>query len=76
VLNLPTAVWQELSLAEQQTVMSDWINAALQKGSQIVFTNNPAMAPAGSGLAYEYGYITNTVGLQIVQSGTSWIVIP
>ena len=76
VLNMPTAVWGGMTLAQQQAAMSAWVNSAIQAGSQIVFTNNPALAAAGTGLAYEYQYITKTLELQVVASGTSWIVVP
>jgi RHS repeat-associated protein len=72
-LNIPTAVWQSWSVAEQESAMSGFIDSALNRGAQIVFTNDPALAQAGSGLAYEYQYILD-LGYKIVQSGTSWIV--
>ena len=75
-LNIATSVWDELGLPGQQQVMSQWINAAWNSGMQIVFTNNPALAAPNTGLAYEYQHITGTLGLQIVQSGTSWVVAP
>jgi hypothetical protein len=74
VLNIPKDVWSDLSIVQQQGAMSSWMQSALSSGSQIVFTNDPALAEAGSGLAFEYQYILDR-GLQVVQSGTSWIVV-
>jgi hypothetical protein len=74
-LNMPTAVWTAMTQAQQESTMMSFIDTALQNGSQVVFTANPALAPAGTGTAFEYGYITQ-LGYQIVQSGTSWVVVP
>jgi len=38
----------------RQQVMSAWLEAAWNSGTQTVFTRNPALAQAGTGLAYEY----------------------
>ena len=76
VLNIPNGVWQGMTVAEQQTTMTGFIDTALLSGAQIAFTNNPALAPAGSGLAFEYAYITGKLGLQIVAQGTGWVVVP
>jgi uncharacterized protein RhaS with RHS repeats len=73
-LNIPTDVWEALGDTGQKQVMSEWINAAWNSGMQIVFTNNPALAAQNTGLAYEYEVITQKLGLQVVQSGTSWVV--
>jgi RHS repeat-associated protein len=75
VLNVPQQIWAALTRPDQQRVMSGWIDSALRQGQQIIFTENPALAPAGSGLAFEYQYILS-LGKQIVQSGTSWVVLP
>ena len=73
-LNVAPDVWAAMDLAEQQNMMASFINGARQVGQQIVFANDPSLAAAGSGLAFEYTYITQTLGLNVVASGTSWIV--
>lgn len=75
-VNIPTAVWQAMTPQAQDGVMTGFIDTALMQGLQITFANNPALAAVGSGLAFEYNYITQTLGLQIVQEGTSWVVAP
>jgi RHS repeat-associated protein len=75
-LNVPTAVWNSMSLLDQHATMVTWIDGALAADSQIIFTSNPALAAQGSGLLFEYNYITEDLGLEVVQSGTSWVVNP
>jgi RHS repeat-associated protein len=74
-LNIPTAVWNGMSALEQQAEMAGFINAALEGGADIVFSTNPALAAPTSGLAFEYEYITETLGMQVVQEGTSWVAV-
>jgi len=57
---MPT--WYELGQAGQEQVMSGWIDAAWNSGMQIVFTNNPALAQAGTGLARIHNRHTRAAG--------------
>ncbi|MGA7238398.1 MAG: RHS repeat-associated core domain-containing protein, partial [Bryobacteraceae bacterium] len=74
-LNIPDAVWQALGSAGQKDAMVGLINGALDRGAQIVFSIDPAAAGAGPGVAFEYQYILS-LGLKVVQQGTSWVVVP
>ncbi len=75
-LSMSTAQWEALGQAGQQQAMEGFIDMALTFGKQIVFTIDPATAAeAGNlGTAFEYDYITS-LGYQVVQQGTSWVVV-
>jgi hypothetical protein len=76
-LSMTPAQWQALGQEGQNAAMTGFIDAAIQRGAQIVFTMNPSLAAAAgnAGTAFEYNYITQTLGYQIVQEGTSWVVV-
>jgi RHS repeat-associated protein len=74
-LDIPADVWNALPEAGQIQVIQDWIQTAISSGSQIISTSDPADAPAGTWLAYEYEYITEQFGGQFVANGTSWTVV-
>lgn len=73
-LNMSQAQWEALGQAGQQQTMEGFIDTALAFGKQIIFTINPTTAAVGSGTAFEYQYITS-LGYQVVQQGTSWVVV-
>jgi RHS repeat-associated protein len=77
-LSFTPAEWEAMTAPEQQQAMMGFINQALAYGQQIIFDINPATAAAAgnAGTAFEYDYITQTRGLQVVQEGTSWVVAP
>jgi hypothetical protein len=57
--------------------MAGFIDGAINRGAQIIFTSNPSLAAAAgnAGTAFEYNYLTQTLGYQIVQQGTSWVAV-
>jgi len=52
--------------------MAGFIDGAINRGAQIIFTSNPSLAAAAgnAGTAFEYNYLTQTLGYQIVQQGS------
>ena len=61
----------------QNAAMAGFIDGAIQRGAQIIFTSDPSLAAAAgnAGTAFEYSYLTQTLGYQIVQEGTSWVAV-
>jgi hypothetical protein len=72
-LNMPLSQWLALGQNGQQAAMAGFIDQAIANGNQIIFTSNPALAAAGTGTAFEYGYLVD-LGYSVVQQGTSWVV--
>jgi hypothetical protein len=77
-LSMSPAQWESLGTEGQNAAMAGFIDRAIQIGAQIIFTMDPSSAAAAgnAGTAFEYNYITGTLGKQIVQMGTSWVVEP
>ena len=72
-LSMSPSQWLALGDDGQRAAMGGFIDAAIQRGSQIIFTFDPSLAAEGSGTAWEYEYLTNTLGWVIQQEGTSWV---
>jgi RHS repeat-associated protein len=73
-INIPADVWETMTLAQQQAALTGGIVQALNSGAQVAFTVNPATATGWT--LFEYNYITQDLGYQVVQQGTSWVVVP
>jgi hypothetical protein len=77
VLNMPDSAWAAMSLAQQETAMVNLINQAISDGDVIVFASNPALAAAGSGLAYEWQYLQSLgATLQSAGNGAYAVQLP
>ncbi len=76
-LSMTPAQWVALGTEGQNATMAGFIDGAIQRGAQIVFTSDPSLAAAtgNAGTAFEYNYITQTLGKQVIQKGTSWVVV-
>jgi hypothetical protein len=72
-LSMSDEAWEALGTEGQQAAMAGFIQDGINLQAPFLFTSNPALAPAGSGLQFEYSYILSQ-GLQVVQEGTSWVV--
>ena len=56
-LNIPADVWSGLSVAEQQTALTGFLDAAVANNATIVFTSSPLAEGAGAGLQFEWAYL-------------------
>ena len=73
-LNIPEDVWDAMSQFEKGAALTGGITQALIGGAQVVFSIDPETAAGWT--AFEVQFITETLKLQIVQEGTSWVVVP
>jgi RHS repeat-associated protein len=76
-LSMTPAQWAALGTEGQEAAMAGFIDGAIQRGAQIIFTSDPSLAAAAGnvGTAFEYSYLTDTLGYNIVQQGTSWVAV-
>jgi RHS repeat-associated protein len=73
-INIPPDVWAVMTTGERGAALTGYISSALNLGAQVVFTSDPALATGWT--QFEYNFITQQLGKQVVQMGTSWVVEP
>ena len=73
-VNIPADVWEAMTTVDREAALTGGIQQALNRGAQVAFTVNPANATGWT--LFEYNFITQTLGKQVAQEGTSWVVAP
>ena len=73
--SIPQDVWNTMTTAEQWAVNEAFLEDAIANNSTIMFSSNPALAAAGTGLQQEYQFLISQ-GFRIVQdSNGGWIAV-
>jgi hypothetical protein len=69
------AEWEELGQTSgaQLAALQGYISSAASKGADLIFAQDPSMAPVTSWTYQEYQYVLSQ-GWSVVQQGSSWIV--
>ena len=73
--SIPQSVWETMTPAQQLAANQEFLDSAIANGSTIMFSSDPALAPASSGLAWEYDYLVQQ-GFKVVQDANGgWVAV-
>jgi RHS repeat-associated protein len=73
--SIPQATWETMTAAQQLAANQAFLDAAIANNSTIMFSSNPALASASSGLGWEYQYLVQQ-GFKVVQDvNGGWIAV-